>query len=199
MGGDMGPPEPWSFVGVTNLLATGAVQAEPRFPASIQPGDLVVGVMSPYDESVPTAMTTLGWMHFANRSQDYICAARYVPDLALPKWERAGGSALFISLLVFRARSWSVVRLESHISPAAPVDVPCVTRNELLLSIGITPRTTRSWVGHMPDEAPVARVERALAPAMQIYSANIDNPRLVSGVYVDAASGAERNLILSAF
>jgi hypothetical protein len=32
---------------------------------------------------------------------------------------------------------------------------------------------------------------------MQVYSANIDYPHEVSDIYVDALSGAERNLILS--
>ena len=198
-GGLLGPASAWQFIGVTNLLSSGATPTEPMFPNGIQAGDLVVGVMSPFNEAIKSTMTSIGWQLWDNGTQDYVCAARYTPGLPPPKWEKAGLNPLFVSVLVFRAPGWSSVQLASQVSPAAPVDVTTRARNELLLSIGITPRTTKGWAGYMPGALAIARIERPIAPAMQVYSANIETPRLMSGIYVDASSGAERNLILSAF
>lgn len=96
-----------------------------------------------------------------------------------------------------RAPGWSSVKLESHAYPATPIDVTSHLQNELLLCIGITPRTTSGRGGHMTGSTPATRVERSLAPAMQVYSANIDYPHEVPDIYVDALSGAEQNLTLS--
>lgn len=198
MGGILpGPWSSWEFIGAANLLASGTAPVEVNFPSGIQAGDLVVAVMSPLGESIKTVMTATGWQHWALGVQDYVCTARYAPGLSPPKWTREKSNSLFLSVLVFRASGWSSVKLESHASPAAPIDVTSHLQNELLLCIGITPRTTSGWAVHMTGASPTARVERALAPAMQVYSANIDYPHEVSDIYVDALSGAERNLILS--
>ena len=198
MGGVLpGPWSSWEFIGAANLLASGSAPVEVKFPSGIQTGDLVVAVMSPLGELIKTAMTAAGWQHWALGVQDYVCTARYAPGLSPPKWTREKSNSLFLSVLVFRAPGWSSVKLESHASPATPIDVTSHLQNELLLCIGITPRTTSGWVGHMTGATPAARVERSLAPAMQVYSANIDYPHEVSDIYVDALSGAERNLILS--
>ena len=199
MGGVLpGPWSNWAFIGTTNLLASGSAVVEGKFPAGIQAGDLVVAVMSPLGETIKTTMTTAGWQHWAQGNQDYVCTAKYAPGLAAPKWARERSNSLFVSVLVFRAPGWSSLKLESHTSPAVAVDVTSKLQNELLLCIGITPKTTSGWAVHMTGASPIARVERALAPAMQIYSANIDYPHKVSGISVDALSGLERNLILSA-
>lgn len=199
MGGILpGPWSSWEFVGATNLLAGGSAPAEVAFPSGIQAGDLVVAVMSPLGESIKTVMAASGWQHWAQGTQDYVCTARYAPGLSPPKWTRERSNSLFVSVLAFRASGWSSVKLESHTAPGAPIDVTSRLQNELLLCIGITPRTTSGWAVHMTGAIPTSRVERSLAPAMQVYSANIDYPHEVSDIYVDALSGAERNLILTA-
>ena len=198
-GGLLGPASAWTFVGVVNLISGGTGPAQPKFHGAIQPGDLVIGLMSPLYETEAVTMTTAGWETWGTRSHDYACAARYTPDLLPPKWEKVRANSLYVSLLVFRAPGWSTVRLEAQNAPAIPVNVDVQANNQLLLSIGITPGTTRSWVGHMPGEVATARVQRANAPALQVYSATVASPRQVSGIYVDAASGSERNLLISAF
>lgn len=198
-GGLLGPASAWAFIGAVNLLSGGPNPVQPKFPSGIQTGDLVVGIMSPMDESVAVSMTSSGWQNWGTRSQDYACAARYAPGLAAPKWTKSSSNMVFVSVLVFRAPGWSSVRLESQAAPASPKTVDVQASNELLLSIGMTPGTTKAWAGHMPGELAVSRVQRENAPAMQVFSANVDRPRQVSGIYVDATSGAERNLLISAF
>jgi hypothetical protein len=198
-GGLLGPRSAWLFIGVTNLLSDGSAPAAPQFPSGVQPGDLVVGVMSPRNETIHTAMTSEGWQRWDNGTQDYVCAAKYAPGLAPPRWEKAATNPLYVSVLVFRAPSWSSIKLEAQISPAAPVDITTRAQNELVLSVGITPQTTKGWTGYMPGAVATARVERTLSPAVQVYSANIEYPKQLLGVYVDTLSGAERNLILTAF
>lgn len=198
MGGSLpGPWSAWEFVGSTSLLASGAATVEAKFPAGVQPGDLVVAIMSPLNETIPTKMLAPGWQHWARAAQDYACTARYVDDLAPPAYARSGSNSIFVSVLVFRAQGWSTVKLEAHVSPASPINVITQLQNVLLLAIGLTPKTTRGWSVSMVGADPVARGERTLAPAMQAYSANIDFPHQVEGVAVDALSGAERNLILT--
>lgn len=198
-GGLRGPGSAWKFVGAVNLLSGGTGTVQPTFPSGIQPGDLVVGLMSPLNETVAVTMTTPGWERWGSQSHDYACAARYVPGLLPPKWEKVRANSLYVSVLVFRAPGWSTVQLEAQTVPASPVSVDVQASNQLLLSIGLTPGTTRSWVGHMPGEVATARVQRANSPAMQVYSATIGSPRKVTGIYVDASSGTERNLLISAF
>lgn len=198
-GDQQGPLSAWSFVGAMTILSSGTGPVTPKFPAGVQPGDLVVGIMSPLKESGPVIMTSTDWLKWGTRAHDYACAARYVQGLSLPRWEKSESNSVFAAVLAFRAAGWSTVQIESQTAPAAPVSVISRARNELLISIGITPGTTKAWVGYMPGQLVTPRVERVLAPAMQVYSANIESPRNISGVYVDAASGAERNLIISAF
>lgn len=198
MGGSLpGPWAPWEFVGSTTLLATGSTPVEGKFPSGIQEGDLVVAIMTPRTESIGTTMSSAGWQRWAQGPQDYVCTARFAPGLEVPRWRRGGANSIFVAVLVFRASGWSAVKLESHVSPAQPVAVTTRLQNELLLAIGITPQTTRGWACRMNGADPEARLERALSPAVQVYSANIDFPRLISGVAVDALSGDERNLILT--
>jgi hypothetical protein len=198
MGGSLpGPWSAWVFVGSTSLLASGAAKVEAKFPNGVQPGDLVVTIMSPLNETIRTTMSAAGWQHWAQATQDYVCTARYVDGLAPPAYTRAGSNSIFISVLVFRAQGWSTVKLEAHVSPASPMNVITQLQNVLLLAIGLTPKTTRGWSVSMSGTDPTARVERNLAPAMQVYSANIDFPHQIDGIAVDALSGDERNLILT--
>lgn len=198
MGGSLpGPWSAWEFVGSTSLLASGAATVEAKFPAAVLPGDLVVTIMSPLNETIRTTMSGAGWQHWSQATQDYVCTARYVEGLAPPAYARAGSNSIYVSVLAFRAQGWSTVKLEAHVSPASPIDVTTQLQNVLLLAIGVTPKTTRGWSVSMVGADPAARVERTLAPAMQAYSANIDFPHQVEGVAVDALSGAERNLILT--
>lgn len=198
MGGSLpGPWAPWEFIGSTTLLASGATAVEGKFPPDIQEGDLVVAVMTSRTETIRTTMSSAGWQRWAQGPQDYVCTARYAQGLEAPVWQRGGSNSIFVSVLAFRASGWSAVRLETHASPAQPVAVTTRLQNELLLAIGITPQTTRGWTCSMSGADPVARVERALSPAVQVYSANVDFPHLISGIAVDALSGDERNLILT--
>lgn len=198
MGGALpGPWSPWEFIGSTSLLASGATTAEAKIPSGAEPGDLVITIMSPLNETIPTTMTALGWQHWAQGNQDYVCTARYVAGLASPTYSRAASNSIFVSVLVFRAQGWSTVKLEAHVSPAEPVSVTTKLQNELLLAVGVTPKTTRGWSVTMVGSDPAARIERVNAPAMQIYSANVDYPHQITAISVDALSGAERNLILT--
>lgn len=192
-----GPWSAWEFIGSTSLLASGAAAVEASFPAGIEPGDLVVTIMSPLSETIRTTMTAQGWQHWAQGNQDYVCTARYAVGLPMPKYSRVGSNSIFVSVLVFRAQGWSTVKLEAHASPAAPIALTTSLQNVLLLAIGVTPKTTRGWAVAMVGADPAARIERANAPAMQIYSANVDFPHQVTGISVDALSGDERNLILT--
>lgn len=198
MGGALpGPWSAWDFVGSTSLLASGATTAEAKFPAGIQTGDLVVTIMSPLNETIRTTMSAAGWQHWAQGNQDYVCTARYESGLAAPAYSRASSNSIFVAVLAFRAQGWSSVKLEAHVSPAASVTVTTQLQNVLLLAVGVTPKTTRGWAVSMTGAEPTARVERINAPALQAYSANIGFPHQVTGVSVDALSGAERNLILT--
>ncbi|QDC05022.1 hypothetical protein AB1H94_13430 [Pseudomonas fulva] len=198
MGGALpGPWSAWEFIGSTSLLASGSATVEAKFPVGVEPGDLVVTIMSPLNESIPTTMAAAGWQRWSTASQDYVCTARFAVGLSPPSYSRAGSNSIFVSVLVFRAQGWSTVKLEAHLAPAAPVDVTTQLQNVLLLAIGVTPKTTRGWEVTMNGAEPVARVERNLAPAVQVYSANIEFPHQITGILVDALSGLERNLILT--
>ncbi len=200
MGGSLpGPWSAWEFVGSTSLLASGATTVVAKFPAGVQPGDLVVTIMSPLNESIKTTMAASGWQHWAQGAQDYVCTARFAEGLAAPSYARAASNSIFVSVLVFRAQGWSTVKLEAHLSPAAPVTVTTQLQNVLLLAVGVTPKTTRGWVISMTGPEPVARVARTLAPAVQAYSANIGFPQRIEGIAVDALSGDERNLIFTIY
>ncbi|WP_449432359.1 hypothetical protein [Pseudomonas putida] len=198
MGGALpGPWSRWEFIGSASLVASGATTVGAKFPAGVQPGDLVVAIMSPLNETIRTTMAASGWQHWAQGNQDYVCTARYASGLAEPAYARAGSNSIFVYILVFRAQGWSTVKLEAHVSPAVPLNVTTKLQNELVLAIGVTPKTTRGWTGNMAGADPIARVERNNAPAMQVYSANVDYPHQVTGISVDALSGSERNLILT--
>lgn len=198
MGGALpGPWSSWEFVGATELLSTGVAPVEVSFPPGVQDGDLVVAVVSPRNESVGTNMVAPGWQHWAPGEQDYLCTARYVPGLQAPRWLKEASNALFVSLLAFRASGWSSISLEAHMAPAVPVRITTRLQNELLLCIGLTPNTTRSWSVTMTGVQPAIRLDRTLSPALHISSASVEFPQVVSGVAADALSGAERNLILS--
>lgn len=198
MGGALpGPWSNWEFVGSASLLASGLLPVAAAMPEGVEVGDLVVALMSPLSEGVGTRMSAPGWQHLSSGGQDYVCAARYTPDLASPVYVRSASNSIFITVLAFRAQGWSTIKLEAHVSPAAPLSVTTSMQNELLLCIGVTPKTTRGWEVHMNGAEPVERVRRSNAPAMQVYSANVDFPHLVSGISVDALSGDERNLILT--
>lgn len=199
MGGSLpGPWSSWEFVGGTELLSTGLTPAGAAFPSGLQPGDLIVAVMSPRSEGIGTKMATPGWQHWTPGGQDYLCTARYETGLQAPRWLKDASNALFVCVLAFRAPGWSSVSLESHMAPAAPLSITTRMQNELLLCIGLTPNTTRAWAVNMDDAEPVTRLDRTLSPALHISSTNIAFPQVVYGVAVDALSGAERNLILSA-
>jgi hypothetical protein len=142
-------------------------------------------------------MSAPGWQHWAQGNQDYVCTARYAVGLAPPAYSRAASNSIFVTVLAFRAQGWSTVKLEAHVSPAVPVNVTTSMQNVLLLAVGVTPKTTRGWSVSMTGAEPATRVARINAPALQAYSANIDFPHQITGISVDALSGAERNLILT--
>lgn len=193
-----GPWSNWEVVGSTNLLATGSAIAQAEFPKGTQTGDLVVAIQSSMNESVKTTMVSEGWQHWASSMQDYVCTARFAAGLAPPVYSRAGNNSIFVAVLVFRSQGWSSVRLRAHTSPATEIEVATELQNELLLVVGLTPKTTRSWRVSMSGAVPSMEVDRKLAPALHVSFASIDFPKAVTGVYVDALSGSERNLILSA-
>ncbi|MDF2795135.1 MAG: hypothetical protein K0S85_2888 [Pseudomonas orientalis] len=198
MGGALlGPWSKWEFVGGTELLSTGLAPEEAAFPSGVQIDDLIVAVMSPRHERVSTKMDTPGWQHWTPGSQDYLCTARYEPGLQAPRWLKDAYNALFVCVLAFRAPGWSSINLESHMAPATPLSITTRMQNELLLCVGLTPNTTKGWAVNMDDAEPVTRLDRVLSPALHISSTNIAFPQVVSGIAVDALSGAERNLILS--
>ncbi|OUM34743.1 hypothetical protein B8W72_09780 [Pseudomonas putida] len=198
MGGALpGPWSSWEFVGSASLLASGIVPVAAPMPEGVEAGDLIVALMSPLNEAVGTTMPVAGWQHLSSGGQDYVCAARYTSALAAPRYVRSASNSIFITVLAFRAQGWSTIKLEAHVSPAVPLNVTTSLQNELLLCIGVTPKTTRGWEVHMSGAEPVDRVQRNNAPAMQVYSANVDFPHQVSGISVDALSGSERNLILT--
>lgn len=198
MGGALpGPWSSWEFVGSASLLASGMAPVATPMPEGVEVGDLIVALMSPLNEAVGTTMSAAGWQHLSSGGQDYVCAARYTSGLAPPTYMRSASNSIFTTVLAFRAQGWSTIKLEAHVSPAAPLNVTTSLQNELLLCIGVTPKTTRGWDVHMTGAEPVERVRRSNAPAMQVYSANVNFPHQVSGISVDALSGAERNLILT--
>ena len=192
-----GPWAAWEFVGAASLRDGGTTTVDALFPAGIQPGDLVVATMSPSSEAGRTVMTADGWQHLTPGPQDYLCTARYAAGLEAPVYVREGRNSIFVSVLVFRAKGWTTVKLEAHVSPATPLTVSTRRQNVLLLAIGITPRSTQSWTGSMTGAKPTARVERESTPAMQVYSANVDLPHQVTEIMVDAPQGSERNMVLS--
>lgn len=198
MGGVLpGPWSRWEFVGSASVLATGSARVEAQFPLGVRDGDLVIAVMSPRNEITATAMGVAGWQRWATGVQDLVCTARYSAGLSVPAYTRAGPNPIFVTVLAFRADGWSTVKLQSHKAPAEPVAVATRMQNELLLCIGVTPQTTRGWAVTMNGADPVSREERTSAPALRVYSASVDFPRQITGISVDALSGAERNLILT--
>ncbi|MBD8598735.1 hypothetical protein [Pseudomonas sp. CFBP 8772] len=200
MGGEeAGPSVPWALIAADSHLSVGATPAEVNFPAGTQPGDLVVALASPGSEAIKTRFMASGWQHFSEGDQDYLCAARYAPGLALPRWEKSASNTLGLAVMTFRAQGWSRLQLESHISPAQPVNVSTRAPNELLISIGITPRSTQAWIGHMTGAPQSSVVSVASEPALQVYWSNVTLPKTITDIYVDAPSGVERNLILSAY
>lgn len=199
LGNAQGPVSAWQFVGSTSLLSTDGSATTPGFPAGIREGDLLVGIMSPRTERIQTTMATPGWQRWTTGNQDYLCAARYVRGLAAPKWQKASATGVFVAVMAFRTGSWSTFKLSSESAPAAPVDLGTTVRNSLVLAIGVTPGTTKDWAVHVDGLTPVARIERALSPGMQVYSLSVDYPQPVRGLSVDALSGSERNLILTAY
>ncbi|WP_409274342.1 hypothetical protein [Pseudomonas sp. KCJK9111] len=200
LGNVQGSASAWQFIGSTNLLTTDSAPITPGLPAGIREGDLLVGVMSPRSEQAPTEMLTNGWQRWRTGNQDYLCAARYVAGLAAPRWYKGAASGVFTAVLAFRTRAWSTFTLAAQSAPAAPADLGTTVRNSLVLAIGVTPGTTRDWqVSVGGTLAPVSRIERALAPGMQVSSLSVDYPQPVLGLMVDALSGSERNLILTAY
>ena len=199
MCGDRGPATAWELVGITQLLTSGPYAVVTDFPVGTQEGDLVVCLMSCLDESVPTTMVSEGnWTHWTPGTQDYLCTARYSAGLAAPRWQKGESTSLYLATLVFRAPGWSTVQLESNQSPASPVAITVQARHQLLLNLSVAPKTS-SWVGHMPSLAAGSRLSRRTTPAMQVYSADIEDPGQYPGIYATSSSRTERNLILSAF
>jgi hypothetical protein len=198
MGGLLpGPWSTWELVGATTELADGRGNVSANFPPGIKPDDLVVAIMSPRSETTSTTMVSSGWQHWSQSGQDYVCTARFNADLVAPTYVRAGTNPIFVSVLAFRAKGWSTVKLEAHTSPAIPLNITTKRQNELLLAIGLTPQTTRPWVASMVGAVATSRIDRANAPAMKVATANVDFPQEVTGITVDAPSGSERNLIFT--
>lgn len=90
MGGALpGPWSAWDFVGSTSLLASGATTAEAKFPAGVQPGDLVVTIMSPLNETIRTTMSAGGWKHWSKATKTTSAQhAMSLVSLLLPIHER---------------------------------------------------------------------------------------------------------------
>ncbi len=197
MCGAQGPATAWEVVGTTSLLTSGPLAVVADFPAGTREGDLVVALMSPLNESISTVMVSEGsWARWTPGQQDYLCTARYTTGLAAPRWQKGESTSLFVAVVVFRAPGWATVQLESNLSPAMPVTVRAQASNQLLLNIGLAP-TTSNWVGHVPSLDAGSRISRRTAPAMQLYSASIDDPGQYPDIYITPFSC--RNLILTAF
>lgn len=205
MGGQQGPLSAWQFVG-QNAVVSNALSVEAAFPAGIQPGDLVVAVMS--NRNDPGAMVTNlpmnveGWFTWGDRTAttkfDVVCAACYRDGLLAPTWQQDASRYLHINVLVYRAPGWSSVKLESQKAPYALVDVTTSVKNTLILSIGVTPGTVGIW-GSALSGAQTKRYDSPYSPAMFVGDANVASLATVTGIGVDASPGAERHLILTAF
>lgn len=206
MGGQQGPLSAWQFVG-QNAVVSNGLSVEVAFPAGIQPGDLVVAVMSNRNDGgamvTNLPMNVDGWFTWGDRTAttkfDVVCAACYRDDLLPPKWQQDASRYLHINVLVYRAPGWSSVKLESQKAPYALVDVATNVNNTLILSIGVTPGTTSRWVSTLSGVAQTKRYDSPYSPAMFVGDANVANPATVTGIGVDASPGAERHLILTAF
>lgn len=199
MGGQNGPLAAWQYVGVSTSLTSGATDATVSFPSGVQPGDLVVAVMSYGTEGYTIKMAEPGWLKFGHGTADFVCAAAYRDGMAPPRWTRSGSVRVRLALFAFRANGWSSIRLEHQKSPAVASAVKTVVPNTMILTIGVTPGTTGSWGGYMTGASLTSRYRSDSSPAMVLYSSNVPEPKEVTNIRANASSGAERNLILTAF
>lgn len=206
LGGTLGPAEPWQYIGYTLAGSGSGELLEGGLPNGVQPGDLLVGMISGQNYNGQTSqiqMTTPGWLIWSTGGgisrTDWVCAARYTEGLGLPRWEQPFSRYVRVCVLAFRAPGWSSIRLEHNNGPMVHASVTTRACNTLLLNIGNTPETTRNWYANIGSEAEYRRVDVEGGPGFYLSHANVPEPKTVDNIYVDASSGWERNLILTAF
>ena len=206
LGGTLGPAEPWQYIGYTLAGSGSDMILEGGLPNGVQPGDLLVGMVSGRNYGGVVGqlqMTAEGWLYWSNGSgdsrTDWVCAARYTEGLALPRWEQPYSRYVRICVMAFRAPGWSSISLEHQNAPMQYASVTTRARNTLLINIGVTPETTRNWYANIGSELEYQRVDIEGGPGLYVSEANVAEPKTVDDIYVNASSGAERNLILSAY
>lgn len=206
-GAGQGPSEAWQYITGAAGTASGAVLSRP-FPVGVMPGDLVVAVMSSYNDAGGPGVTNLpmiseGWWRWGfgpfSAPVHSVVAARYYEGLQAPTWQAAENRTVRVWVGVFRAKGWTSVRLESQRAPATPVAIQTLVPNTLVLNIGITPGTTAAWYTYMTGASRIRRYTSDYSPALVVDATPIPAKTSLTNIYTDASSGDERNLILTAF
>ncbi|MFT2184385.1 hypothetical protein [Pseudomonas putida] len=206
-GAGQGPSEAWTYITGVGAAVSGTTLTRP-FPTGVLPGDLVVAVMSVYNDSGSSSASNVplvspGWWKwgFGSSSAPIHCvvAARYADGLPAPTWQAAENRTARVWVGVFRAKGWTSVRLESQLTPATPVAIQTLVPNTLVLNIGLTPGTTASWLTYMTGATRVRRYTSDYSPAMVVDATPIPTKTPLTNIYANATSGDERNLILTAF
>lgn len=188
---------PWEYVGSTESLTTSAASVTLQIPNAAQPGDLLVAVMSPGNESIATELTSGGWQRMTPGNQDYVCVTRLTAFTERPTYKKGSANAVYACLAVFRAAGWSSVSLVGNNAPYKRLALTTETDNTLILSLATTPGFAGSWTAGMTGGSQFVRRLRATSPSLAIYSADIAKPTDVSNIFVNARDGTERNIILA--
>ena len=147
LGGNQGLDSPWQFVGY-GYGTSSATVITGEFHTNVQPGDLVVSVISArtYNGDVrDLSMTTPGWQVFNAGTVDWVVATVYREGMAPPVWEQPYSRYLRVVTLCYRNIGWSSIKLVSLLPVQSPVDVDVQARNSLILNIGNTPGTSGYW------------------------------------------------------
>ncbi|MEE1914997.1 hypothetical protein V0R52_01185 [Pseudomonas asiatica] len=197
LGKSSGALSPWEFIGSTELLTTSSANITLQIPVDAQPGDLLVAVMSPGNESIKTEMLSGGWQRLTTGSQDYVCVTRLTDFTERPTYKKSAANAVYASLAAFRSSGWSSVSLVANNAPYELESVTTEANNSLILSIATTPGFAGAWTAGMTGGSQTPRRLRVSSPAMAVYSANIVKPSLATNIFVNARHGSERNIILA--
>lgn len=206
-GAGQGPSEAWQYIAGAAGAVGGTTLTRP-FPAGVLPGDLVVAVMSSYnDAGSPSAsnvpLVSPGWWKWGYGSSSApvhsVVAARYYEGLEPPTWQAAESRTVRVWVGVFRAKGWTSIRLESQLAPATPVAIQTLVPNTLVLNIGVTPGTTAAWYTYMTGASRLRRYTSDYSPALVVDATPIPAKTSLTNIRADASSGAERNFVLTAF
>ncbi|KTG26261.1 hypothetical protein AWR38_00400 [Idiomarina sp. WRN-38] len=202
LGGSQGLETPWEYVG-NGYEFSSALNVQGEFPSNVQPGDLLVAVISgrAYDGDVKDlAMITPGWTLFSAGTVDWVAATIYKAGMAPPVWEQPYSRYVRVLTFCYRNPGWSSIKLVSLLPVQSPVDVDVQARNSLILNIGNTPGTSGYWRLPNTGESFYSRFNNRGSPSLFVTDANIDTPRLVENVYAYTSDGgAIRNIILVAY